>query len=479
MRETAFERGNRLAAADQQEQAIAAFSSCLQYNPQDWQALFNRGTAHMRLKQYPQALEDYLAAAGLNPSSSNIKCNLAVLLKELGELTLAENLLLEVLQAEPQHAEAWSNLGVVLQYALRYDDAVVCHQNALQLAGPSGGRLNNLGNALTCALRLDEAVSAYRQGLELQPDDAYLGFNLSVALLLQGEYRAAWPLYEQRWRTIMQPRYREHAWQGQPLGEQHLLVWAEQGLGDTLQMARFLPVLRQQHPAARITLACQTACLRLFGQLEGIDLVPLEDTPPAYDWQIPLMSLPLRLDVNLDTLSDQPYLQADPALCAAQEQHLPARQAGRLRVGIVWETGSWGVGIADHGRQNKSVPLAQFLPLLDMPQVDFVSLQLGALPDELQGRVHAAQIGDFADTAAIIEQLDLVISVDTSVVHLAGALGKPVWVLMRAESAPFFMASAEVSPWYASMRICRQQIPGDWPPLIDSVAKTLRQWHPC
>jgi hypothetical protein len=126
-------------------------------------------------------------------------------------------------------------------------------------------------------------------------------------------------------------------------------------------------------------------------------------------------------------------------------------------VGIVWETGSWGVGIADHGRQNKSVPLAQFLPLLDNPQVDFVSLQLGALPDELQGRVHAVQIGDFADTAAIIEQLDLVISVDTSVVHLAGALGKPVWVLMRAESAPFFMASAEVSPWYASMRIWRQQ----------------------
>jgi len=475
MRETAFDRGNRLAAADQQEQAITAFSECLQHNPQDWQALFNRGTARMRLKQYPQALEDYLAAAALNPSSSNIKCNLAVLLKELGELALAENLLLEVLQAEPQHAEAWSNLGVVLQYALRYDDAVVCHQNALQLAGPSGGRLNNLGNALSCALRLDEAVSAYRQGLELQPDDAYLAFNLSVALLLQGEYRAAWPLYEQRWRTIMQPRYREHAWQGQALGEQHLLVWAEQGLGDTLQMARFLPVLRQQHPDARITLACQTACLRLFGQLEGIDLVPLEDAPPAHDWQIPLMSLPLRLDVTLDTLSDQPYLRADSTLCAAQEQCLPARQAGRLRVGIVWETGSWGVGIADHGRQNKSIPLDAFLPLLDNQAADFVSLQLGALPAALQGRVYAPAIGDFADTAAIVNQLDLVISVDTSVVHLAGALGKPVWVLMRAESAPFFMASGETSPWYASMRIWRQETPGNWPPLIDSVAKTLRQ----
>lgn len=475
MTETAFERGNRLTAANQQEQAIAAFSECLQHNPQDWQALFNRGTAQMRLKQYPQALEDYLAAAALNPASSNIKCNLAVLLKELGELALAENLLLEVLQAEPQHAEAWSNLGVVMQYALRYDDAVICHQNALQLAGHSGGRLNNLGNALTCALRLDEAVDAYRQGLDLQPDDAYLAFNLSVALLLQGRYREAWPLYEQRWHTIMQPRYRQRAWQGQDLGQQHLLVWAEQGLGDTLQMVRFLPSLQQRYPDARITLACQTACLRLFRQLDGITLTPLEDAPPAHDWQLPLMSLPLQLDITLDTLSNLPYLQADPALSAAWDKRLPPRQPGRLRVGIVWETGSWGVGIADHGRQNKSIPLATFLPLLDNQQADFVSLQLGTLPAELQGRVFAPQIGDFADTAAIIDQLDLIISVDTSVVHLAGALGKPVWVMMRAESAPFFMAQGENSPWYASMHIWRQSSPGDWSPLIVSVAKTLRQ----
>ena len=475
MTETAFERGNRLAAANQQEQAISAFSACLQANPQDWQALFNRGTARMRLKQYPQALEDYLAAAALNPGSSNIKCNLAVLLKELGELTLAENLLLEVLQTEPQHAEAWSNLGVVLQYALRYDDAIICHQNALQLAGNSGGRLNNLGNALTCALRLDEATSAYRQGLGLQADDAYLAFNLSVALLLQGRYREAWPLYEQRWLTIMQPRYREHPWQGQDLGRQHLLVWAEQGLGDTLQMVRFLPALQQRYPDTRITLACQHACLRLFAQLDGIALAPLEDRPPPHDWQLPLMSLPLQLDVTLDTLSDQPYLQADAQLSASWEQQLPPRQPGRLRVGIVWETGSWGVGIADHGRQNKSVPLEQFLPLLEGIDADFISLQLGQLPPELQDRVFAPQISDFADTAAIIAQLDLVISVDTSVVHLAGALGKPVWVLMRAESAPFFMASGETSPWYASMRIWRQDSPADWPPLIARVAKTLRQ----
>lgn len=273
----------------------------------------------------------------------------------------------------------------------------------------------------------------------------------------------------------MQPRYRERAWQGQDLGQQHLLVWAEQGLGDTLQMVRFLPSLQQRYPAARITLACQTACLRLFRQLDGITLTPLEDAPPAHDWQLPLMSLPLQLDITLDTLSNRPYLQADPALLAAWDKRLPPLQPGRLRVGIVWETGSWGVGIADHGRQNKSIPLATFLPLLDNQQADFVSLQLGTLPAELQGRVYAPQISDFADTAAIIDQLDLIISVDTSVVHLAGALGKPVWVMMRAESAPFFMAQGETSPWYASMHIWRQSSPGDWSPLIVSVAKTLRQ----
>lgn len=475
MTESAFERGNRLAAAGDQQQAIAAFSECLRRNTQDWQALFNRGTAQMRLKQYPLALEDYLAAAALNPSSSNIKCNLAVLLKELGELALAESLLLEVLQTEPEHVDAWSNLGVVLQYALRYDDAAICHQNALQLAGSSAGRLNNLGNALTCALRLDEAVSAYQQGMALQADDAFLAFNLSVALLLQGRYREAWPLYEQRWDTIMQLRYRERAWQGQPLGQQSLLIWAEQGLGDTLQMVRFLPELQRRHPEARLILACQNACLRLFAQLHNIELVPLEDTPPPHDWQLPLMSLPLQLDVTLASLSDQPYLQADPALATSWDTRLPPRQPGRLRIGIVWETGSWGVGIADHGRQNKSVPLTDFMPLLDDMDADFVSLQLGELPAALQDKVYAPLIGDFADTAAIISQLDMVISVDTSVVHLAGALGKPVWVLMRAESAPFFMAQGETSPWYASMRIWRQATPGDWPPLIASVAKTLRQ----
>jgi hypothetical protein len=289
----------------------------------------------------------------------------------------------------------------------------------------------------------------------LQPDDAYLAFNLSVALLLQGRYREAWPLYEQRWRTIMQPRYRER------LARPGSGATAFAGVGRT-RPGRYLAdgTLPAQpataHPDARITLACQTACLRLFGQLEGITLVPLEDAPPAYDWQIPLMSLPLRLDVTLDTLSDQPYLQADPR-CGSMGQacHHASRPVAR---GHVWETGSWGVGIADHGRQNKSMPLAQFLPLLDNPQVDFVSLQLGTLPDELQGGICAAdrrfrRYRSHHRTAGSGHQRR----------YLGGAPGRCIGQTGVGVDAggkrTVFHGQGEVSPWYASMRIWRQPHP--------------------
>lgn len=466
----AFERGNRLAAAGQFEAAIAAFDHCLACDAGDWQALANRANARMKLKQYPQALDDYLQAAALNPAAGSIKCNLAVLLKELGELALAESLLRELLTAEPGHVDGWSNLGVVLQYALRYDESIACQRRAIELGGPSPARLNNLGNAASCALRLDEAGEAYRAGLILAPGDADLSFNLSIALFLQGRYDEAWPMYEARWSSVLVPRYRERRWQGEALGGQTLLLWAEQGLGDTLQMVRFLPELRQRHPDARLVLAVPPTFLRLFVQLDGVELVALDAAAPRYDWQIPLMSLPGVLGVALDTLPTAPYLQALPVWLAS----LPARRLeGHLRVGVVWETGSWGVGIADHGRQNKSVPLELFSRLFDVPGIDFVSLQLGELPASLEGRVQTAPIADFADTAGLIDTLDLVLSVDTSVVHLAGAMGKPVWVLMRAESAPFFMAGGESSPWYPSMRIVRQSRAGDWCDVIDRAGHEL------
>lgn len=472
MNDDAFARGNALAAQGRFDEAAAAFGQCLEHAPDDWQALCNRGNAWMQLKRYHLAMDDYVRAGGLAPTATSVKTNLGALLKELGQLELAERVLCESLTQDPRQADAWSNLGVVRQYGLRYDEAVECHVHAIEVAGTSQARLNNLGNALCCALRLDEAVAVYRAGLELAAADGNLRFNLAIALFLQGDYPAAWPLYEGRWDAVLKPRHGARRWRGEALGTRRLLVWAEQGLGDTLQMVRFLAPLREREPQARLLLACPPTFWRLFAGLPGIECVAEDVADEAFDVHLPLMSLPGIFEAALDRLPATPYLAAPAGLAAK----LAPRRAGRPRVGLVWESGSWGVGIADHGRQNKSIAPELFAGLLALDGVDFVSLQLGALPACMQGRLAAPAIGDFADTAAIIAELDLVISVDTSVVHLAGAMACPVWVMMRAESAPFFLAQGETSPWYASMRVLRQSHPGQWQPLLDSTRLRLEAW---
>ncbi|WP_051229293.1 tetratricopeptide repeat protein [Paludibacterium yongneupense] len=476
MDDDAFSRGNDLAAAGRCDEAVAAFTLCLERSPDDWQAMCNRGNAWMQLKRYDRAMDDYMAAAALAPDATSVKTNLGVLLKELGQLDLAAKMLTESLQHDPSQADAWSNLGVVRQYGLRYGEAVDCHLRAIDIAGASVARLNNLGNALCCALRLDEAVAAYRTGLELEPADDNLRFNLSIALFLQGDYHAAWPMYESRWGAVLKSRYSGRRWLGEPLGGRRLLLWSEQGLGDSLQMVRFLAALRLREPQAVIRLACPRTFWRLFSTLP-VQCVEEEQADEAFDLHLPLMSLPGLLDVGIEQVPQAPYLHAPDEVAASMAAALPARRDGRPRVGLVWESGAWGVGIADHGRQNKSISPDIFSALLDVEGIDFVSLQLGELPPSLRGRLAAPAIGDFADTAAIVEQLDLVISVDTSVVHLAGALGCPVWVMMRAESAPFFLARGEDSPWYPSMRILRQSQAGEWRELLDSACRRLLEWR--
>ncbi|WP_337882981.1 tetratricopeptide repeat-containing glycosyltransferase family protein [Chromobacterium haemolyticum] len=471
MADQAFEQGNQFAAEGRWREAEQAFDQCLRRNAKDWQALANRANARLRQGDSARALDDYLAAAALNPQSVNIKCNLAVLLKELGELELAEALLREALAAEPEHADAWSNLGVVLQHRLQYQEAIACHLRAIELAGVSPARCNNLGYACTCALLLDDAIAVLQGGLELDLEDANLRFSLSIALLLAGRYAEAWPYYEARWEAILQPRHRDRRWQGEALGASTLLLWAEQGLGDSLQMARFLPRLRAEHPRARLLLACPKTFHRLFAQFDGVELLEPE-AAPVFDCQLPLMSLPGVLGVTLDNLSAQPYLAATPAAT------IPPRSGGRPRVGVVWESGQWGVGKADHWRRHKSVPPEEFAALCRLPGIDFVSLQPGEPPSALQGLLATPALSDFADTAAWVAELDLVITVDTAVAHLAGAMGKPVWVLMRAESAPFFLAAGERAPWYDSMRVWRQAEAGVWGPVLESAAQALARGFP-
>lgn len=469
MSEDVFESGNRLMAAGQLQQAIACFDACLQANPQDWQAWLNRGNARMALRQLDLALEDYLQASALQPQASSVKVNLAVLLKELGELALAEALLREVLAQEPHHADAWSNLGTICYYQADYAQAMHCQQQALAVAGDSPARLNNLAMACIAALQPQQAEHALRRALALPAAPAVCRFNLAVALLMQGRYAEAWSYYEARWEGLLQPRWPAQRWQGQPLAGNTLLLWAEQGLGDTLQMVRFVPLLRAANPGAHIVLAVQDSLLRLLAQLEGVTVLPLSGTLPAFDWQLPLMSLPGVLGIDLAKLPRQPYLRS---VLATPPQVWP--HTGRLKVGLVWQAVPQGGGIAELARQGRSVPPAALLPLHEVAGVDFYALQPGAVDPLLADWVQALPLQDFADTAAMATQLDLLITADTAALHLAAALGKPVWVMMRAERAPFFLYQGEGSPWYDSVRLWCQPQAGDWAAVGRQVAAALQ-----
>lgn len=465
----AFAQGNRLMAAGQYPQAIACFDACLQSDPQDWQAWLNRGNARMALRQLDRALEDYLQASALQPQASSVKVNLAVLLKELGELALAEALLREVLAQEPHHADAWSNLGTICYYQADYAQAMHCQQQALAVAGDSPARLNNLAMACIAALQPQQAEHALRRALAMPAAPAVCRFNLAVALLMQGRYAEAWPYYEARWEGLLQPRWPAQRWQGQPLAGKTLLLWAEQGLGDTLQMARFVPLLRAANPDAHIVLAVQDSLLRLLRQFEGITVLPLSGTLPAFDWQLPLMSLPGVLGIDLATLPRQSYLRS---VLATPPQVLP--HTGRLKVGLVWQAVPQGGGIAELARQGRSVPAAALLPLRAVQGVDFYALQPGAVDPLLADWVQPLPLQDFADTAAMAVQLDLLLSADTAAQHVAAALGIPVWVMMRAERAPLFLARGDASPWYDGVRLWCQPQAGDWAAVGQQVAAALQ-----
>jgi Tfp pilus assembly protein PilF len=469
--EATFESGCRRLSAGDLAAALIDFDAVLAVCPDHWRALANRAVTQHRLGRYDLALDDYCQALNLQPDTPGLLINLAALLKELGQLAPAEGLLARALELDAAQADAWSNLGLVRQHQRRYREAADCHRQAMALAGGSPARWTNLGTALTGALELDAAVDAYRQALALDPDFPDARYNQAIPLLTMGRYLEAWPLYEARWQTILTPRFSGRRWRGEPLAQQTLLLWSEQGLGDSLQMARFIPMVRAQHPSARLLLSCPQSLHRLFADLGDIELLPPEATPPAFDWQLPLASLPGVFAARIDRLPLTPYLAAKPDEAAQWAACLPMRRAGRLRVGLTWQSGVWGVGARDLMRQQKSLVAESLSPLL--PLADFVCLQPEPLPDGLRDRLFAPAIRDFADSAAIIANLDLVISVDTAVAHLAGAMGHPLWVLMRHEGAPFFGAEGEAAPWYPSARVLRQPAPGDWASVLARVAEQL------
>lgn len=471
-----FEQANRLQAAGDCAAAIAAWLQLLQRAPQDWQARLNLANAYQQSAQYPLALEHYLAVLAQQPAAQGARVNLAQLLKQLGEYALAADLLHEVLQQQPDNVDALSALSLVQLYLGQPDAAVATATRACALAPQRLALAVNLGLLLTQQRRYADAESCLSEAMARFGAEADLRWNRAIVRLYRGDYAGAWPDYEARFDSVMAARHTglpRFDW-AQPCSR--LLLWAEQGLGDSIMVMRLLPLLGQRFAGA-IVIEAPAALHRLLHSVLPQAVLTVAASDADGDAQLPMMSLPGLLQLRREQLDGSPYLTPDAGLVQQWQQRLAASRRHELAIGLVWASGAWGVGAADYNRQRKSMAPAQLLPLLQaVSGCDWVSLQLGEPAGVLAGHMIdvSADITDMADTLAMIASLDLVVTVDTAVAHLAAAMGKPVWVMMRYEGAPFFGEHDDM-PWYGTLRVFRQPAPGDWDSVLGDMLVALSQ----
>jgi tetratricopeptide (TPR) repeat protein len=439
------QHANVLVSLSQPQRAIEEFQQVLARMPNDLEARLNSGLARAMLGFPQQALADFDAALQLAPGHPGVNYNRGVALLRLGRYAEAADACDRVLAAAPEHANAWLNRGRAL------------------------AQLN----------RLDDAIVSYGKALALRKDYADAHFNSALALLTRGDYRGGFREYEWRWRRTGMPEQKSRGkplWLGEyPLARKSILLHAEQGLGDTIQFARYVPQLAAS--GATVVLEVQPELTSLMKTLEGAAAIVArgEEVPP-FDVHCPLGSLPLALQTEPGTVpAPIPYLAADDAQLAKWSPRLDAM--ARPRVGVAWS------GNPNHDNdRNRSIAFARLAPLFAAP-VSFISIQRevhgeDAAPLASEKRViHIGdELADFSDTAAVLALCDLVIAVDTAPVHLAGAMGRPVWVLVPFAPDWRWGRDGETTPWYPTARLFRQTSLDDWDGVIARVGDELRRF---
>jgi tetratricopeptide (TPR) repeat protein len=479
-----------LNALQRHTEALASANRALTLQPRFADALNNHGTALAALERPRDALASFDKALALAPDMASAWNNRACTLRDLNQPQDALSSCDRALELQPAYAQAWSNRANALSDLDRAADARDSYQKALEIAPAFADAWNNLGLTLIDLGEHEAALAAFERALELNPNYVECRWNRSNCLLRMGRFDEGWPEYEVRWqRRWIGARSRAFAqplWLGDfSLNGKTILLHAEQGLGDTLQFCRYATEVARL--GATVLLEVPAPVLRLLQSLDGVAQLIEEGAPlPDFDCHCPLLSLPLALRTTLTSIpATTPYLHASPADLEQWSQRLGPREPGTLRVGLVWAGGD-RPQIPELRRtdRRRSLQLETFTPLLNVPRVRFYSLQIGdaahqaaALNAQRQEPQRIADftsaIADFADTAALIGQLDLVISVDTSTAHLAGALGKPVWIPNRVDTCWRWLLERDDSPWYRSARLFRQRRIGEWHDVIDAMANAL------
>lgn len=462
---------------------LARGALSLRQDAVSWSAL---GGIARDSQRYEEAERAFRKALEFAPEDSIILNDLALVLSKLGRLAEAETCYRQAIEHNPEHADAHNNLGVLLKRSGRPEAAAAAYRRALQVRPDYPQAHNNLGVLYKESERLAEAEIDYRRAIELKPDYADARWNLSLVLLELGRYREAWPFYEarhhpQRTEAVSpKPDLPCPQWQGEALDGKSLIVWTEQGHGDYLHFARYFPLLKQRG-LARLTVACAPPLRDVLATITGVDAtITHRHEVPVHDFWVFPMSLPMHFDTAIDTIpASLPYVQALPERRAKWQHRL---NGARLKVGLVWK------GNPGHANdRQRSLPhLSTLAPLWAVPGIEFFSLQKGAGEAEINAAPQAQPIAalahdidDFADSAAIIAGLDLVICVDTAIAHLCGALAKPCWVLIQHSGHDWrWLKGRSDSPWYPQvMRLFRQSTPAGWEETVAELTRELHLWR--
>jgi Tfp pilus assembly protein PilF len=404
-----------------------------------------------------------------HPGHAESLANLGVIALQTGRTDAAVELFRRSIAGNPNAARSHRNLGIALATLGRPDEAIAAYRQCLALEPGHAGAWSSLGNALHEAGRLSEAVAACRKAIALDPDLAEAHYNLAFSLLAQGNMEEGWRRLESRWERGEYPapgrKFPQPAWDGRGREGLTILLHAEQGFGDTIQFVRYAPIV--ERTGSKVIIGCQPALERLLRAMDpGRRVVVWEHELGlvGFEQQCPLMSLPRIFGTTLKTIPwEGAYLRATEADAAKWQARVSATGPARLKVGLVW------AGSPKHGNdRNRSMKLTDLAPLAHVDGVRVFSLQKGEAAIQAKGTAApelidwTEELNDFADTAGLIANLDLIISVDTSVAHLAGAMGKPVWLLLPFVAEWRWMVGRDDSPWYPTMRLFRQSAAGDW-----------------
>lgn len=484
--------GNTLRELGRLEDAETAFRRALDLAPDFADAHIGLGVVLAGLDRPADAEAAYRRALSSRPDALEAYYNLGIVLNVMNRLAEAEEAYLQALSIDPALAQAHNNLGNVRWAMGRLHEAAAAYEKAIALAPDFAEAHHNLGCVLKEMGHLREAETAYRRALTARPDYHGARFSLATLLLGMGDFARGWPLYESRYA---QPGFVHHRsaailscpqWRGESLAGKSLLIWQEDGLGDMLQFGRYLPLIKAQG-AVHVTVACAAPLRRLFAAIDGVDSVLDHDSAQSraadFACWTSLLSAPLYCGTTLDTIPPADYLRGRQG-AASTPMPPPLPPPPGRKIGLVWK------GNPKHlNDEHRSLPsLKTFAPLLSVNGLTFVSLQTGLHEDEA-ARLAAdhrvlhlgSHLTDFADTAALIDQLDLVICVDTSIAHLAGSMGKPCWVLLPRQDVDWrWMHGRDDSPWYPhTLRLFRRApADEDWSPTILRVTQALVLEHP-